>query len=82
MVHKMNHVCTLVKPNYHLKQLLQAYEELKGILFFLNVTCIATNTENFKVVSRDPWKSRAKIAAFQYPTECSETSTETKEIPT
>ena len=36
----------------------------------------------FKVVSRDPWKSRAKIAAFQYPTECSETSTETKEIPT
>jgi len=34
------------------------------------------------VVSHDPWKSRAKIAAFQYPTECSEAITETKEMPT
>ena len=35
-----------------------------------------------KVVSHDPLKSLAKIAAFQYMTECSETIIKIKEIPT
>ena len=33
--------------NYDLKQLLRAYETLKGT-FFKDVSCVASNTENFK----------------------------------
>ena len=41
--------CFFHNSNYDIKQLLQAYEELKGT-FFKNVSCIATNTENFKCI--------------------------------
>ena len=41
--------CFFHNANYDIKQLISAYEHIKGNLFD-NVSCIATNMENFKCI--------------------------------
>ena len=74
---EFQHCVGIAPKNHHKHTSLLIFQVIGG-----NFRSFVSNFCVFKVVSRDPWKSRAKIAAFQYPTECSETSTETKEIPT